>query len=195
MPVKSSQRPHRPQHPDRQRGVSLLESLVALLVLALGVLGMLGVQLKALSDNQNASQRTVAIRLANDLFERVKANSVGVTGIASYSLGSSWTALSAPASAQQCDANPCTPAQQATFDLWAWQTLVRNTLPGGNATTFISPSDGEQLGVMVSWRLRNTDAASAASEDTQRAAWLNVDVVGGPTCPADSICAVAYGKP
>lgn len=195
MPVKSTRQSCVPQKSNRQQGVSLLESLVALLVLALGVLGMLGVQLKALSDNQNASQRTVAIRLTNDLFERVKANSIGLTGISSYSLGSSWTALSAPTAAQRCDANPCTPAQQATFDLWTWQTLVRNTLPGGNATTFISPSDGEQLGVMVAWRLRNTDVSSTASANTERATWLNVDVTNGPTCPADSICAVAYGKP
>ena len=47
MPLKSTRQSCVPQKSNRQQGVSLLESLVALLVLALGVLGMLGVQLKA----------------------------------------------------------------------------------------------------------------------------------------------------
>lgn len=178
-----------------QTGVSLLESLVALLVLALGVLGMLGVQLKTMSDNQNATHRVIAARLADDLFERIKANAGGVGGIGAYSVNSSWDEITAPPSNERCVANVCTAAQQAAFDMWTWQTRVLNTLPGGNGTTFISPSDTEQLGVMVSWRVRNTDQSNDADANTQRAAWLNVDVTGGPACPANSNCLVAYAKP
>ena len=177
----------------RQSGFSLIESLVSLLILALGVLGMLGIQLKSLSDNQNATQRTLAIRLANDLFERTKANPGGISGIAKYSLNSSWASVSTPPVA--CNTTACSADQQAAFDLWQWQYRVKNTLPGGNATAFVSPSDPEQLGVMVAWRLRQTDAASTTTANSERASWLNVDVPGGPSCPADSICAVAYGKP
>lgn len=178
-----------------QSGVSLIESLVALLVLALGVLGMLGVQLKTLSDNQTATHRVMAARLADDLFERIKANTAGVGGLAAYSLGSSWSAVSAPPTNQRCAANVCTPAQQAAYDIWMWQSAVRNTLPGGNATSFTSPSDPEQVGVMIAWRLRNTDQTGDTTADSARLSWLNVDVAGGPTCPAGSICFVAYAKP
>lgn len=183
----------------RQSGVSLLESLVALLVLALGVLGMLGVQLKSLSDNQSATQRAIAIRLAEDLFERIQANPQGLkdpgtgSGLDFYDRNSAWTAISTPA--QNCVTNPCSAQQQAAFDLWRWQTTVRETLPGGNATTFISPSDTEQLGVMVAWRLRQTDQSTTTTANDQRAAWLNVDVANGAACPANSACMVAYGKP
>lgn len=183
--------------PHRQSGVSLLESLVALLVLALGVLGMLGVQLKSLSDNQSATQRAIAVRLAEDLLERIKASPQGMGGVTinAYALAGSWAPLSAPAASVQCHTNACSAAQQATFDLWRWQTTVQETLPGGSATTFVSPSDTEQLGVMVAWRLRQTDAATTTAANTQRAAWLNVDVANGATCPANSACLVAYGKP
>ena len=183
----------------RQEGVSLLESLVALLVLALGVLGMLGIQLKTLADNQTATHRVVAVRLADDLFERIKANASGDSGLASYVpsvvTGSTWPTFTTPTASQRCDANVCTSAQQAAFDLWTWQTQVRNTLPGGNASTFVSPSDPQQLGVMLAWRLRNTDQTTNTTTNAARAAWLNVDVAGGPACPADSICLVTYGKP
>lgn len=183
----------------RQQGVSLVESLVALLVLALGVLGMLGLQLKTLTDNQTATHRVVAVRLADDLFERIKANAGGDSGLASYVpsvvTGSSWPTFTTPSTSQRCDANVCTSAQQAAFDLWTWQTQVRNTLPGGNASTFVSPSDPRQLGVMLAWRLRNTDQTTNTTANAARATWLNVDVANGPACPADSICLVAYGKP
>ena len=185
----------RHQRPNSQRGVSLIESLVSLLVLALGVLGMLGVQLKTMSDNQTATHRVIAARLAEDFFERIKANSSGITGIANYNLNSSWTRVTARPLADLCTANVCDAARQASYDMWYWRTSVTNTLPGGNATTFISPSDPEQLGVMVAWRLRNTDQTGDASTDSTRASWLNVDVAGGPTCPANSVCLVAYGKP
>jgi type IV pilus assembly protein PilV len=187
--------------PVKQRGVSLLESLVALLVLALGVLGLLGTQLKSLSDNRNATQRILATRMADDLFERIKANSQGlknlggVRGLDFYNRNSSWTAIATPA--QNCVTNACNPQDQATYDLWRWHTGVTNTLPGGNATTFIvAGTDPDQLGVMISWPLRNTDGSSTAAE-TERASWLNVDVAGGPACPTNpaSICHVAYGKP
>lgn len=181
--------------PVKQRGVSLLESLVALLVLALGVLGLLGTQLKSLSDNRNATQRILATRMVDDLFERIKANPQGRNGLANYDRGSSWSAISTPT--QNCVTNACSPQDQATYDLWRWQTGVTNTLPGGNATTFIvAGTDPDQLGVMISWPLRNTDGSSTAAE-TERASWLNVNVDGGPTCPTNpaSICHVAYGKP
>lgn len=178
-----------------QHGISLIESLVSLLVLALGVLGMLGVQLKSMADNQNATQRVLAARLADDLFERIKANPSGVGGLATYSVNSSWANIASPAANQLCDANACNAAQQAAYDLWAWQRSVRNTLPGGNATTFISPSDAEQLGVMISWQLRQTDTSSVAGADAVRAGWLNVDVANGAACPAGSVCLLAYAKP
>lgn len=189
--------PHNHSSWRKQSGVSLLESLVALLILALGVLGMLGVQLKSLSDNQSATQRAIAVRLAEDLFERIKASPqvLGGINLTAYSSNGDWAVLSAPATSAQCNANPCNAAQQATFDLWRWQTIVRETLPGGNATTFISPSDAEQLGVMVSWRLRQTDSSTDSAANTERTGWFNVDVAGGPACPANALCLVAYGKP
>lgn len=184
----------------KQNGVSLLESLVALLVLALGVLGMLGVQLKSLSDNQTATQRAIAVRLAEDLFERIKASPQGLGNITigAYSLntvGATWSMQPTPPTSGMCNANPCSAAQQATFDIWRWQNTVQQSLPGGQATTFISPVDAEQLGVMIAWRLRQTDSSTDAAANAERAAWLNVDVPNGPTCPPDSVCLVAYGKP
>ena len=58
----------------RQRGFSLIESLVAVVVMALGILGILGVQMRTLADTQTGVRRAQAIRLIEDLSERIKLN-------------------------------------------------------------------------------------------------------------------------
>ena len=57
-----------------QRGVTLIESLVAIVVMALGILGILGVQMRTLTDTQTSVRRAQAIRLIEDMGERMKAN-------------------------------------------------------------------------------------------------------------------------
>lgn len=57
-----------------QRGVSLIEVLVALMVLAVGLLGMAALLGNAMQFNQGAQARTQAVLLANDMAERVRAN-------------------------------------------------------------------------------------------------------------------------
>ena len=58
----------------RQRGTSLIEVLVAVVVLAVGLLGVAGMQMSALRNNQSAYQRSVAAMLASSIAERMEAN-------------------------------------------------------------------------------------------------------------------------
>ncbi|MBZ9566588.1 type IV pilus modification protein PilV [Modicisalibacter tunisiensis] len=53
------------------RGFSLIEALVALLILAIGLLGVAGMQLKALQSTHMGYQRTIATLAAQDLQERL----------------------------------------------------------------------------------------------------------------------------
>ncbi|MEG2266572.1 type IV pilus modification protein PilV [Acinetobacter sp.] len=57
-----------------QQGVGLVEVLVALFILALGVLGFAALQLRALDAAQEASEQTVAMNTARDLAERIRVN-------------------------------------------------------------------------------------------------------------------------
>lgn len=57
-----------------QQGFSLVEVLVALLVLAIGLLGMAGLQTRGVSTNFSALQRSQAILYAHDIVERMRAN-------------------------------------------------------------------------------------------------------------------------
>lgn len=61
----------RNRHPN---GFTLIETLVATVITALGVLGILGLQMRTLADNQSGVRRAQAIRLIEDLSERTHAN-------------------------------------------------------------------------------------------------------------------------
>lgn len=58
----------------RQRGVALIEAMVAVLILALGLLGLAGTQTSAVVLSHSAHYRSVAADLAADLADRVRAN-------------------------------------------------------------------------------------------------------------------------
>jgi type IV pilus assembly protein PilV len=63
-----------PARPCRERGVSLIEVLVAIVVLSLGMLAMAGLQLSSLRTSQGAILRGQAALLATDMAERMRGN-------------------------------------------------------------------------------------------------------------------------
>ena len=63
-----------------QTGTSLIEVLVALVVLSIGLLGIAGLQLSALRNNQGAYERSAAVMLVNSIGDRMLANRAAVAG-------------------------------------------------------------------------------------------------------------------
>lgn len=65
-------------HTHKDSGFTLLEVLIALLVLSIGLLGLAALQTSGLRANQMASMRTLATQLAYDMTDRMRANPVGL---------------------------------------------------------------------------------------------------------------------
>src|SRR6266404_3862053 len=61
----------------RQRGMTLIEILVAIVVLSVGLLGLAGLQLKGLQVNQGSIYRWQAAMLAEDIADRIRADRAG----------------------------------------------------------------------------------------------------------------------
>jgi len=117
-----------------QRGVGLIEVLVALLVLSIGLLGLASLQTHALRFNQGALLRTQATTLAYDIIDRMRANRQQASSTTSYttSFGSG-----VPTGAD-CEASDCSPGNIAAYDLNQWKTALRARLPNGDGAISVS---------------------------------------------------------
>ena len=108
-----------------QRGVSIVEALVALVVLSVGMLGIANMYLESLRSNRSARARTVAIQLVNDMADRIRSNR---GGLADYNI-TQGTPPTTPG--KICSNAECTPKELAQYDLSQWYTAVQDALPKG----------------------------------------------------------------
>jgi len=110
----------------RQRGVSIVEALVALVILSVGMLGIAGLYLESVRTNRTALARTTAIQLVNDMADRIRANRAALDSYA-LALGVD------PGTPTDCAGATvhCTPQQAARFDLANWRTAAIAALPKG----------------------------------------------------------------
>lgn len=177
---------HTPLQP--QRGVTLIESLVALVVIALGILGILGVQMRTLTDTQTGVRRAQAIRLIEDMGERMKVNPNALANINAYV-----TAFADTPTLPNC-ASGCNAAQLAAYDVAVWKRIVRENLPTGQASIFVPPAEsglatglGRQLGVMIAWRENERAGTKTDDIDATKVRAADGTFSAGATlaCPAD----------
>ncbi|HEV7605937.1 MAG TPA: type IV pilus modification protein PilV [Steroidobacteraceae bacterium] len=115
----------------RQSGVSIVEALVALVVLSVGMLGIASLYLESVRSNRTALTRTAAVHLVNDLADRIRANRSAEVAYTVMPLGTV-----PPAAGVNCGSTvSCSPVQMAAYDLRAWYLQVQNALPVGSDTT------------------------------------------------------------
>ena len=178
----------------RQQGISLLESMIAIVVMALGLLGILGVQMRTLNDTQTTVHRAQAIRLIEDLSERMRANPNALINIDGYV--TAWGEK--PAANKNCKTAACNPVEWASYDRAQWKLAVRTMLPSGDASVFIPAEDkdaqnlgGQRLiGVMLSWREneKKVDDGDKSAYSTPLNASLGAGDSGAFACKANSTC-------
>ena len=187
MPVNMRRNIHFCVHTLRpgQQGATLMEALIAIVVLGLGVMALLGAQLHTMVNTQNSVRRTQAIRLIDDLSERIKAMPDAVSSASAFTMG--WSQSPATTGVPDCNTLACNSAQLAQFERNRWLSHVRESLPMGQANVFTVAGDVRQLGVMLAWRVNDKDGA-------------NVSAVLAPpstgdaavSCPSGRICHLQY---
>jgi len=102
----------------RIRGFSMIELLVAVLVMGVGVLGVTALQMVSLQNNRSALLRAEAVQLAYDMMDRIRGNPQGVVP------GQAYDGLDVgdnPPASADCVANNCTQAQMILFDQAIWK--------------------------------------------------------------------------
>lgn len=142
----------------RQRGLGLIEVLIAVLVFALGILGMASMQVKAKRTSYDALQRSLATSLARDIVERMRSNpsatSLAVFGAVDDIGGGTIT------KPKDCKANTCTPSELASYDIWEWEQALDGAAEKSgdtNAGGLVSPKacithNAGVITVAIAWR-------------------------------------------
>lgn len=123
------------------KGIALVEVLVALIVLSVGLLGVAALQVQSLKSNSSSYHRSQAVLLSYDITERMRANRFdarnGLYNISSQVVGQCKTALSAESSL-------------AAQDKKDWINSVACLL-SEDATVQVSVTASENVTVSLSW--------------------------------------------
>jgi len=154
----------------RSGGATLIEVLIAVLVLAVGILGLMGLQINGKRTNYEALQRSAAVSLAQDMMNRMRANPNRASAIAFLDTNYDTTTLgytggglgggqisTAPTDCAVSGA-ACIPVQLAAYDLWAWENKLDDAVtsnglinPTGCIDVDTSAPDGSLVTVIVAW--------------------------------------------
>jgi len=122
----------------KQDGATLIEALVAILVLSLGMLGMAGLQLNALSFQKSSWAQHRVSELTIDIVELMQTNPISSQdGFYNYTQTyalSSVANLTSNGCRSATATLICTPQQIAGDDLSSWLAKAQQILPGGAAT-------------------------------------------------------------
>lgn len=145
-----------------QRGATLMEILVTLFVLAIGLLGVAGMQSAGLRQSAITGMDTQVQVLVQDLAETILANDVAGEG--HYAFAEVPQTMGA-----DCMAAPCNRAQLAQYNVWRWAQMVGNSLPDYELSISHSPADSAYT-IVLTWDSaregEDYEAADCALDDS-----------------------------
>ena len=124
-------------HRSKQSGATMVEVLVAIVVIAIGLLGIVGMQALGLRNNHTASIRSQATMMAYDLADRVRANPGGA---ASYDFDVEGDLPTAEVADCKQETGTCTNANMASHDVYVWLQDLANSMPDGQGTICLDNS-------------------------------------------------------
>lgn len=128
-----------------EQGFSLIESMVALVVLSVGMIGMAALYSQGLGAGRTAQFRNVAINLAADMADRIRVNRLGQADYGN------------PGANNACDPQTgggvdCTPTMMAAHDLFVWNQQVQQSLPNGaGQVQFNNGTNPPTYTITVTW--------------------------------------------
>ncbi|GLS27919.1 type IV pilus modification protein PilV [Marinibactrum halimedae] len=146
-----------------QRGVTLIEILVTIVILAVGMLGLAAMQTMSLKNINNSQYRTLATIYAYDMAERMRSNQAGVQN-------GNYNDIEGEETNPSC--SPCSSVQIAQLDAFQWQQAIQQAaadggLPAGALGTVEDvDSIANAFDISVSWPEQTQDETGSVM-DTQ----------------------------
>lgn len=127
----------------KQAGSTLIEVLIALLVLTIGLQGIASMQYQSVKDNFDSSQRSHGVWAAQELSNRIRANPTGRAN-GGYAFNGNPCNGTLPATycadTSHATAPNCTEAEMATFDIWESLCPTPNQAQNQNRGQLFNPN-------------------------------------------------------
>lgn len=126
-----------------QRGVGMIEVLIALVIISVSMLGLAALQINSVRFNHQAYLRSQATFLAYDILDRMRANEAEAEA-GSYSI-----VLSDDSNGStSCDTGVCSTSELVAYDKAQWISNLKTELPEGDGTVYLL---GDKVTVTVRW--------------------------------------------
>jgi type IV pilus assembly protein PilV len=185
----------------RSAGFSLLEVLVALLVLSVGLLGIAKMEALALATTATSARRSIAALEASSLAASMHANrgfweSAGASGIQVGITGTTINNLPG-GTAPDCKAGDpqyagaCTAAGLAAYDLNQWAGALNQALPNDVATVQCNTTTPLECSIQIQWSEQAVAMYSAQAQSASTAAAQNA----GTTAAIENPTYTLYVQP
>lgn len=126
-----------------QQGMTLLEVLITMFIMAVGLLGLSGLQATSVKDGLDTAKRSQVTWLVTELVERMRANPNGLTNY-EMTLNASQCSTVPTSCSGVTSANACSASEMATFDVWdvfCGQPSVSGELTGSPASLNLTSID------------------------------------------------------
>lgn len=154
-------------------GFALMEVVIAMFVLAIGILGAGALQTMSMQTTQGAYYRSQAMLIAADIVDRMRANRFAMS---SYDNVDTDTLTEAESTDCESDSG-CSAEQLASFDVQEWARLVRNRHSLPDARGVISQTAGtNRFVISISWNENEWQDGkrSASATNSKKTYQLNV---------------------
>jgi type IV pilus assembly protein PilV len=165
--------------PTASQGFTMLEVLVAILVVSLGLLGLAGLQTVGIRNNAGSAQRTIATQLAYDIADRMRANFASVVaGDYDYFNYSSSSPAGINTWASGINTTTCTPGTcnsnlVAAQDIYDWNQQICAQLPQTSPCTAVVTNASVPWGIVCHDSTPNDGTpAVPACDELAGSAWV-----------------------
>ncbi|MFT5549275.1 MAG: type IV pilus assembly protein PilV [Gammaproteobacteria bacterium] len=141
-----------------QLGVSLVESMIALLIISIGLLGIAALQVTSISQNSSALHHSQAVLMAYNMADRIRANNAQFALYANINTDNGYVD-------PDCITKSCLDTEIVTADAAHWEIMVSN-LPAGRGTISNNANASDGLLIAVMWDDGSSSAAGGGAGST-----------------------------